>query len=170
MRRLLVLLGVAVVALSAVRSHAVQPDPMFNVAARDDLHTPVSEEAAIGQTDNTCTVSDPVEDRPPDDPHASSFASPNGTWYANEDRSLWAWWWGKRSVGDYKVLWVRPVGAQLKIIGRRVDGDAPPLSARIPVGYRHTFQSTAIAFPAAGCWQVEGTAGAARLTFVVWIP
>jgi hypothetical protein len=127
MRLLPVLLGVAVVTLWTMRSHAVQPDPLFDVAAGDDLHTFVSEEAGIGRTDNTCTVSEPVADRPPDDPYASSFATPNGTWYANQDRSLWAWWWGKRSAGDYKVLWVRPTGAQLQIIGRRIDGDAPPL-------------------------------------------
>ena len=114
-----------------------------------------------------CSVSQPVDDHPPDDPHASSFAA--GKWYANESRTLWAWWWGKRSAGDYKVLWVRPVGTELKITGRRLDGQAPAPTASIPEGYRHTFQASAIAIPAAGCWEIEGTAGDARLTFVVQI-
>ena len=47
-----------------------------------------------------CEVSPTVSDRPPDDPAASTFASPGGTWYANADRTLWAWWWGKRHNGE----------------------------------------------------------------------
>ena len=117
-----------------------------------------------------CAVSQPVKDRPPDDPGASSFASPNGTWYANEDRTLWAWWWGKTSTGGYKVLWVRPVGADLQIEGRRLDADAPAPTAFIPDGYRQTFQATGITFPTAGCWEVLGSAGEARLKFIVRIP
>jgi hypothetical protein len=159
-------LGLAVIILCVAGARAVQPASLLTVASREHP----SEPAGNGQTENICTVSETVTDRPPDDSHASSFASPNGTWYANEDRTLWAWWWGRTSVGDYKVLWVRPVGANLAITGRRLDGDAPPLSARIPDGYRQTFQATGITFPGAGCWQVEGTAGAARLTFVVRIP
>jgi hypothetical protein len=126
--------------------------------------------SALPLAANGCPVSQPVRDRPPDDPHASSFASPGGSWYANAERTVWAWWWGKRSFGDYKVLWVRPVGAKLQIAGRRLDGEAPPVEAAIPDGYPYTYQATAIAFPEPGCWQVEGTAGAARLTFIVSIP
>ena len=44
---------------------------------------------AFGTTD--CKVSSTVSDRPPDDPAASTFASPGATWYANTDRTLWAW-------------------------------------------------------------------------------
>lgn len=117
-----------------------------------------------------CRISQPVDDRPPDDPHASSFVSPNGTWYANDDRTVWAWWWGKTASGGYKVLWVRPVGAQLKISGQRLDGDAPALRTQIPDGYRHSFQASGITFPNAGCWEVVASAGDARLKFVVRIP
>ena len=117
-----------------------------------------------------CEVSRPVADRPPDDPHASSFASPNAIWYANDERTLWAWWWGKTSTGGYKVLWLRPVGAELKIGGQRLDGEAPGLRAQIPDGYRHSFQASGITFPSAGCWEVVASAGDARLKFVVRIP
>jgi hypothetical protein len=117
-----------------------------------------------------CEVTKPVQDRPPDDPHASSFQSPGGIWYANGDRTLWAWWWGRTSTGSYKVLWVRPVGSQLKVQGRRVDGPADPLTARIPDLYPWTYQASGLNFPAGGCWRVEATAGDASLTFVVRVP
>ena len=118
-----------------------------------------------------CPVSQSVKDRPPDDPGASSFASPGATWYANDDRTLWAWWWGKRSVGDYKILWIRPRGAELQVTGRRLDGDAGPLTASIPNGYSaHTYQASGIGFPTSGCWEVTATAGNANLRFVVRIP
>ena len=38
---------------------------------------------------SSCTTSTSVADRPPDDPNASSFASSNGTWYANETRTVY---------------------------------------------------------------------------------
>jgi hypothetical protein len=118
----------------------------------------------------TCDVTKRVTDVPPDDPNASSFARSAGGWYANDTRTIWAWWWGRRDAGDYKVLWVRPAGTQLKIEGRRLDGASAPLTASIPDGYPWTYHATSIAFPTPGCWQVEGTAGDARLTFIVEIP
>jgi len=83
--------------------------------------------AAHGQTpapgfaDGVCTESPHVSDRPSDDPGASSLASPGATWFANDSRTLWAWWWGKTYTGDYKVLWVRP-GRSLQVTGTRLDG------------------------------------------------
>jgi len=74
-------------------------------------------------------------------------------------------------VGDYKVLWVRPVGTRLSITGHRIDESAPPLTATVPGGSeRTTFQATSISFPTAGCWEVRGVAGDAQLAFVVRIP
>ena len=123
---------------------------------------------------NGCPVSQPVTDRPPDDPHASSFSGPGGTWYANAERTVWAAWWGKTYTGAYKVLWVRPLGTRFQITGRRLDHEAPPLSASIPEGYQNSYEYTyltsGIEFPVPGCWQVDGTTGAARLTFIVSIP
>jgi hypothetical protein len=68
---------------------------------------------------------------------------------------------------EIKVPWWRGVTGRLSIDGRRLDALAPPLSAWIPGGYgRRGFQSTAITFPTAGCWQVTGRVGAATLAFV----
>lgn len=69
-----------------------------------------------------------------------------------------------------KVPWWRGVRGRLTITGRRLDGSAPPLRARIPGGYGPVgFQSTALVFPTAGCWSVSGTAGTASLTFVTLV-
>ena len=127
--------------------------------------------AQDASTTSTCAVSAPVPDRPHDDPHASSFASPNGTWYANDERTVWAWWWGNVPPSrSFKVLWVRPAGEQIRVTGRRLDGPSDPMTANIPDGYPHTFQASGLTFPTAGCWQVEATVQSARLDFVVRVP
>ncbi|HTM25084.1 MAG TPA: hypothetical protein VL225_07805 [Vicinamibacterales bacterium] len=120
-----------------------------------------------GFVNGACKPSATVADRPPDDPHADSFASPGATWYANAERTIWAWWWGKTSQGDYKVLWVRPAGARLTVTGRRLDGAAPPLTADIPGGYPWTFQASGVTFPTAGCWEVDASAAGKTMRFVV---
>lgn len=166
-----VILGAAVVIAFAGSPHATQAGVPQSTAAREATARPAPDaQSTDARHMSACDVSEPTKDRPPDDPHASSFVSSGGIWYANKDRTLWAWWWGQRSAGDYKVLWVRPAGAQLKIAGRRVDGEAGPLTANIPDGYPWTFQASALAFPAHGCWRVEATAGTAELAFVVRIP
>ena len=120
--------------------------------------------------DRVCHVSDYVQDRPPDDPHADSFASHGATWYANSERTMWAWWWGKTYTGAYKVLWVRPQGAKLTVTGHRLDGAAPPVTADIPSGDQWTFQVSGVSFPTAGCWQVDARAGRETITLIVKIP
>jgi hypothetical protein len=124
---------------------------------------------ATGFVGGRCVASEPVHDRPPDDPHASTFQG-TGIWYTNADRTVWAWWWGRTWTGDYKVLWVRPAGARLTIGGKRLDGDAEPVTAVIPDGYSFTFQATGVNLPSSGCWQIEGTADDHKLTFVVSVP
>lgn len=116
-----------------------------------------------------CTATKVVADKPPDDPGADSFAGMD--WYANADRTMWAHWWGRRSNGEYKVLWVRPVGAQLKITARRLDGQSAPLTANVPDGYaRVTYHATSLYFPSVGCWRIEATAGEHALAFVINVP
>ena len=71
---------------------------------------------------------------------------------------------------DEKFPWWRGVSGNLSIRGRRIDGSAPPLRARIPSGYGDSgFQASAIIFPTEGCWRVTGSVGLAALTFVVLV-
>ncbi|MBO3750098.1 hypothetical protein J5X84_28790 [Streptosporangiaceae bacterium NEAU-GS5] len=73
------------------------------------------------------------------------------------------------SIG-MKFGWWRGVPGQLRITGRRIDGTAAPLRADIPTGYGDRgFQATGVYFPAAGCWQITGSVGSARLTFVTYV-
>ena len=66
----------------------------------------------------------PIAERPPYDPNASPFV---GDWYANADRTMWASGGGPvPGTLRTKVLWVRPVGSELTISARRLDGDAGP--------------------------------------------
>ncbi len=66
-----------------------------------------------------------------------------------------------------KFGWWRLVPGQLTIGGRRLDGPAPPLWARVPSGYGGIgFQATALIFPTPGCWEVTGRIGDKALTFV----
>jgi len=63
------------------------------------------------------------------------------------------------------------ITGDLKITGRRIDGSAKPLRARInpgsPVGEKvDGFWAVGILFPTPGCWRITGTVSSARLTFV----
>lgn len=69
---------------------------------------------------------------------------------------------------DMKFPWWRAVRGRLTITGRRLDGPADPLRARVPEGYGETgFQASGIIFPSEGCWKITGRAGDAELTFVL---
>ena len=69
-----------------------------------------------------------------------------------------------------KFGWWRNVPGRLRITGRRLDATASLLRAHVPDGYGMTgFQSSGVYFPTAGCWQVTGTAGTTRLTFVTMV-
>lgn len=78
--------------------------------------------------------------------------------YIEPDGSVvmkWGWWRGEPG--------------KLRITGRRLDGDAPPLTAYLPDYGKRGFQSSAISFPTAGCWEVTATVGDAELTFVTLV-
>src|SRR5262245_43726940 len=92
------------------------------------LGTTATDPKAVG---SPCPVTTAVRDQPPPDPLADPF--PRALWYINSDRTIWAGWDAAHlRVGHNKVLWVRPQGTQLKVSGRRLDGVAGPLRARIP--------------------------------------
>jgi hypothetical protein len=79
--------------------------------------------------------------------------------YVEEDGSIgikWPWW--------------REARGALTIKGRRLDKSAPPLRAEIPDGYGvFGFQPSGIYFSTEGCWEVTGSVGQARLTFVTLV-
>ena len=101
---------------------------------------------------------------------------------------LWTALWpeGKVLAGEQDVRtdgsieikfpwWAAGVEGSLTIAGRRLDGPAPPVRAQINSGWTENgfsgdaFWSSGIIFATEGCWQVTGTLGAARLTFVTLV-
>lgn len=98
---------------------------------------------------------------------------------------LWTslWIWGEDGVHvpasaidadgiaqDLKWSWYRFVPGTLSITGRRLDAEAPPLTAWVPSGYGDRgFQVSGLTFPTEGCWEVMGHLGEADLTFVVTV-
>lgn len=113
----------------------------------------------------SCAATQPVRAEPPKDPNADPFGQ--GPWYINEDRTIWAGWDATRMrKGRNKVLWIRPQGTDLKVSGRRLDGEAPPLTAHIPCCYPTGFQASGLTFASSGCWEIKATVGDSTLTFV----
>jgi hypothetical protein len=123
-----------------------------------------------------CPVTEPVQTKPPED--AAVQGEPEvGSYYLNEDLSIWASaWWAE--TGDFplradedgvKVGWFRPAGATLEITGRRLDGSASPLEVHVPCCYPTRFQATGLYFPTPGCWEVTAKAAKSELSFVVWV-
>ena len=121
-----------------------------------------------GAATAACDVTLPVAERPPNDPHASPFL---GDWYANADRTMWASG-GSPVPGTLrtKVLWVRPVGSELRIDARRLNGEAGPATVPNLGVYPWTFQPSILIFSTPGCWQITGTAGGKTLQFTLSIP
>ena len=80
-----------------------------------------------------------------------------GTIYADGSLGMKWWWW-------------RGVDGPLTVVGRRLDAPASSLRADIPQGYgKSGIQAAELIFPTAGCWEVTGKVGEAKLTFVTQI-
>lgn len=142
------------------------------------LTAPIQSAPAQTAHANSCPVSLPVPNYPAGGPHVSN------AWYANADRTIWAFFWGWDSVRrgpdqpdpktgyvpGQKVLWYKPA-APLIVTGRRTDGAAPPLVYDISLDPRPrgTMQPSRIYFPTAGCWDVDAKAGSSELRFVVLV-
>ena len=92
-------------------------------------------------------------------PKGKVIFSPDGPGEIGADGSLtmkWFWWRG--TVG------------KLSIEGKRLDQVGPALGSLIQDGYGDSgFQSTALVFPEAGCWEVTGRAGDGALRFVAQV-
>ncbi len=68
------------------------------------------------------------------------------------------WWWWRGRPG------------QLTIEGHRLDAPAPSLQAELPEAYTEAgYQDSWLIFPSEGCWEVTGTLGDSKLTFVTFV-
>jgi hypothetical protein len=124
----------------------------------------------------------------PPPPYPSEI-SPDGFWFGTN--KLWTrlladgTWKGlpRWSDGTFrqKLLWwhegydwhhePRP---RLKVTGKRLDAQAPPLQSRVSNGWGeddpdHPFITNGINLPALGCWRVTGRYEDAELSFVIWV-
>ena len=128
----------------------------------------------------SCRTSPLITDSAPSDPSADPIVQSD--WYMNADRTIWAgpvpkggWPSGgqlyssNRVIRGQKTYWVRPVGADLVISGRRLDASAPPVEAFIPCCYKSGFQIVGLYFPTEGCWEVSAKAGTSELRFVTLV-
>lgn len=119
-----------------------------------------------------CAVTLTTTDRPEN----SNTAAWSRTWYRSPDSRIWASapglqkqrLDGGRVVGD-KVLWIKPTGSQLRVQGRRLDGEAPPLEVSLPCCYREDFQASGVLFPVPGCCEIEAEAGGTEWSFIVQV-
>lgn len=128
----------------------------------------------------SCPVTIPRRWAPPD---GVSFRALFGAGYSDGNGKLWVgglWPHGVIVAGPglvsrdgsvgVKLGWFRNTPGRLRITGRRVDGQAPPLRAYVPPGYGgRGFQASGVIFSTAGCWQVTGKVGTATLTFVTFV-
>jgi len=113
---------------------------------------------------SACLVTPSVRATPPLDAKTASFGS--GPWFINSDRSIWVWDQPYVAGKPLNTIWIRPQGEELRITGRRLDREAPPLEASIPCCYPTTFKASGLRFPTPGCWEVTATAGRSTLTFI----
>ena len=117
-----------------------------------------------------CPITHPNGSKPPgpmfgSEPHGNGSIWV-GLWHSNVVV------WDAQPDGSVttKFGWWRGVSGKLRIDGRRLDAQAPPLVGHASDGYGDSgFQSSGITFPTEGCWQVTGRVGDASLTFVTLV-
>ena len=93
------------------------------------------------------------------------------------------WWWAPRAPGGpiwtQKIFWGtvdfdhhKKEDYDLKVTGRRLDGDAPPLLVdRVTnaLSEPHDYMLSGVYVPAPGCWEITGDRRGQKLSFVVWV-
>lgn len=127
---------------------------------------------------------------PPDEecPTTPSFESPgqipgNGwrdgfpagmAWFKSTDNQTWTaadnqLWFADQpgyTTAGLKALWLKPVGSNLAVTGRRLGGEGIPTS-NLSGGYFGDVQASGLSFSTGGCWEIEARAGDAYLRFVI---
>jgi hypothetical protein len=154
----------------ADREHADRPQPRPDPSVERALRDP-----AVARRLDRCGVTaangsvPPGETPRPSEP-AAAYHGRDGLWTVLRPRGVLVAEEEPDGTLSMKFPWWRADRGALKITGRRLDGDAAPLRARIPSGYGPIgFQSSALVFPKPGCWRVTGQAGDAVLTFVILV-
>lgn len=177
MIRLLLCVAVVATGLAACDSPPVSTSPQTGTAATTTTTTTTTTTPAPVLTGPIadCPVTKPVKATDPVPPGAL-FGGNSA--YGNAD--LWVGGLGDGGVmrlrpepgqdlGN-KLGWYRIATGKLTITGRRLDGQAPPLRSEVPEGYGDSgFQSSGVYFASEGCWEITGTVGKARLTFVTYV-
>jgi outer membrane murein-binding lipoprotein Lpp len=126
--------------------------------------------ARLAAGSSGCPVTAPNNSEPPGSTFGSVFHGNGSLWVGMWDANVVVWPPEPDGSVEAKFGWWRGVAGTLRIEGRRLDASAPALVSRVPDGYGATgFQSTALLFPSAGCWEVTGRVGPARLTFVTLV-
>jgi hypothetical protein len=160
--------------LTACSSTTATPEPPATDAVASPIPpSPISTEDTARAA---CPVTEPAWVKPPED--TAVQGSPGfGYYYVNEDSSIWAaaWWTGEEeshlrvSEEGIKTGWFRPAGAELKVTGKRIDGEAPPFHFHAPCCYPTRFQASGLYFPTEGCWELNAKAAESELSFIVWV-
>ena len=95
-------------------------------------------------------------------PNGTVIFRPGGSGFVTADGAL-----------GMKFGWQRGARGRLKVTGRRVDQEAPPLRSDIRCCYGENgetgFQASYLIFPTPGCWEVTAQVGdheGSKLTFV----
>ncbi len=114
-----------------------------------------------------CPVTTPDIATPPDSDYRDPL--PRGEYFVSDDKLIWAMV-GQWRIGSQKVLWIKPLGSELVVQGRRLAGDGAPLWASIGDGYVGDFQASWLTFPTSGCWEIEARANESFMQFVLDVP
>ncbi len=133
------------------------------------------------------TLAPAVPFTPPGLPEMSK--DDNAFWYGSEKlwtnlpRSGTVWGWAPRGPDQAdltaKIFWGsvnydrhKEGNANLKVTGKRLDGDAPPLQAQPTtnaLGDPYDAMLTGVYVPTPGCWEITADYKGQKLSFVVWL-
>ena len=116
----------------------------------------------------SCPVTIPVKADAPRDPNADPIRA--GYWHISADRLVWAPAAAPGTVPTFVGrYWVRPAGAALVFIARRLDLPGSPIISTERDGYPTDFYFGSVDVPADGCWEITARTGASSVTFVTEI-